>query len=162
MTTIEKTILTYIAAENDTDRQRAAQEAKAILSLMNNSPPSDATSPASDGALRTVVRKTLMDIGVPCHLKGYEYLTVALCLAVENPDILNAVTGELYPEVAKRCNTTKSRAERAIRHAIEVANDNGDYQNMMKYFGNTINANKCKPTNGQFISTLALKIRERM
>lgn len=161
MTAIEKTILTFIAAENDADRQRAAQEAKAFLRMMNNSPPSDA--PAKDDAkmVRTI-RATLTDIGVPHHIKGFNYTVEGIRLCINDPDLIQRITKGLYPEVAKTFNTTASRVERAIRHAIEVANDCGDTDTLTKYFGNSINCHKCKPTNAQFIATISGYIKERM
>ncbi|MBR6772184.1 MAG: sporulation transcription factor Spo0A [Clostridia bacterium] len=97
----------------------------------------------------------LHDIGVPAHIKGYQYLREAIMLAVREPDIINSVTKILYPEVAKTYRTTSSRVERAIRHAIEVAWDRGDVDEIQKIFGYTVSNIKGKPTNSEFIAMLA-------
>ena len=95
------------------------------------------------------------EIGVPAHIKGYQYLREAIMIAVDDMDVINAVTKVLYPEVAKRFNTTPSRVERAIRHAIEVAWDRGDLETLQKYFGYTVSNAKGKPTNSEFIAMIA-------
>ena len=94
------------------------------------------------------------DVGVPAHIKGYQYLREAILIAVADMDVINAVTKVLYPEVAKRFNTTASRVERAIRHAIEVAWDRGDLETLQKYFGYTVSNVKGKPTNSEFIAMI--------
>ena len=95
------------------------------------------------------------EIGVPAHIKGYQYLREAIMIAVEDMDVINAVTKILYPEVAKRFSTTPSRVERAIRHAIEVAWDRGDLETLQKFFGYTVSNAKGKPTNSEFIAMIA-------
>ena len=105
------------------------------------------------------VTEILHQIGVPAHIKGYQYLREAILMAVEDPEIINAVTKQLYPSVAKRYNTTSSRVERAIRHAIEVAWDRGDVDTLNRYFGYTIHNMRGKPTNSEFIAMIADKIR---
>lgn len=116
-------------------------------------------SPALEGQVTAIIH----EIGVPAHIKGYQYLREAILLAVEDMEVINAVTKVLYPEVAKRFSTTPSRVERAIRHAIEVAWDRGDLETLQKYFGYTVNSAKGKPTNSEFIAMIAdrlqLKIR---
>ena len=92
---------------------------------------------------------------MPAHIKGYQYLREAIMIAVDDMDVINAVTKVLYPEVAKRFNTTPSRVERAIRHAIEVAWDRGDLETLQKYFGYTVSNAKGKPTNSEFIAMIA-------
>ena len=89
-------------------------------------------------SLEASVTSIIHEIGVPAHIKGYQYLREAIIMTVENMDVINAVTKILYPEVAKRFNTTASRVERAIRHAIEVAWDRGDLETLQKYFGYTV------------------------
>ena len=101
------------------------------------------------------VTEILHQIGVPAHIKGYQYLREAILIAVEDMDVINAVTKVLYPEVAKRFGTTASRVERAIRHAIEVAWDRGDLETLQKYFGYTVSVSKGKPTNSEFIAMIA-------
>ena len=110
-------------------------------------------------ALETQVTAIIHEIGVPAHIKGYQYLRDAIVIAVNDMDVINAVTKVLYPEVAKRFNTTASRVERAVRHAIEVAWDRGDLETLQKYFGYTVSNTKGKPTNSEFIAMIADRIR---
>ena len=105
--------------------------------------------------LKNLVTSVIHEIGVPAHIKGYQYLREAIMIAVDDMDVINAVTKVLYPEVAKRFNTTPSRVERAIRHAIEVAWDRGDLETLQKYFGYTVSNAKGKPTNSEFIAMIA-------
>lgn len=109
--------------------------------------------------LEITVTDIIHQIGVPAHIKGYHYLRYAIITAVENPDIINAVTKQLYPCVAKRFDTTPSRVERAIRHAIEVAWDRGDVEILNSYFGYTIHTSRGKPTNSEFIAMISDKLR---
>ena len=99
---------------------------------------------------------------MPAHIKGYQYLREAIVMTVENMEVINAVTKVLYPEVAKRFNTTASRVERAIRHAIEVAWDRGDLETLQKYFGYTVSNTKGKPTNSEFIAMIADRLQLRL
>ena len=99
------------------------------------------------------------EIGVPAHIKGYQYLREGIILTVRNMEVINAVTKVLYPEIAKRFGTTPSRVERAIRHAIEVAWDRGDLETLQKYFGYTVNSAKGKPTNSEFIAMIADRLQ---
>ena len=114
---------------------------------------------ASD--LETQVTKIIHQIGVPAHIKGYQYLRTAIILTVNDGDIINSVTKILYPTVAKKYQTTTSRVERAIRHAIEVAWDRGDVDVLNSYFGYTIQGNRGKPTNSEFIAMIADNLRLR-
>ncbi|MEY8387060.1 sporulation transcription factor Spo0A [Oscillospiraceae bacterium 38-13] len=105
--------------------------------------------------LKNTVTSVIHEIGVPAHIKGYQYLREAIIIAVNDIEVINAVTKVLYPAVAKRFNTTPSRVERAIRHAIEVAWDRGDLETLQKYFGYTVSNTKGKPTNSEFIAMIA-------
>ena len=105
------------------------------------------------------VTNIIHDIGVPAHIKGYQYLREAIIMTVKDMDIINAITKVLYPTVAKRYKTTSSRVERAIRHAIEVAWDRGDVEVLNGFFGYTGSNVKGKPTNSEFISMIADRIR---
>lgn len=105
--------------------------------------------------LRLQVTEILHQIGVPAHIKGYHYLRDSIIMAVEDPAIINAVTKQLYPSVAKQYGTTSSRVERAIRHAIEVAWDRGDVDVLNSYFGYTIHNTRGKPTNSEFIAMIS-------
>ncbi len=114
--------------------------------------PEQAQQPAE---LKDMVTAIIHEIGVPAHIKGYQYLREAIMIAVEDMDVINAVTKVLYPEVARRFSTTPSRVERAIRHAIEVAWDRGDLETLQRFFGYTVNSTKGKPTNSEFIAMIA-------
>ncbi len=105
------------------------------------------------------ITKIIHQIGVPAHIKGYQYLRTAILLTVNNGEIINSVTKILYPTVAKQYHTTTSRVERAIRHAIEVAWDRGDIDTLNSYFGYTIQTNRGKPTNSEFIAMIADNLR---
>lgn len=102
-----------------------------------------------------IVTDIIHEIGVPAHIKGYQYLREAIMITINDMDVINAVTKVLYPEVAKKFSTTPSRVERAIRHAIEVAWDRGDIETLQKYFGYTVSNIKGKPTNSEFIAMIA-------
>lgn len=99
------------------------------------------------------------EIGVPAHIKGYQYLREAIMMSVEDVEMLNSITKILYPTIAKKFQTTSSRVERAIRHAIEVAWNRGKMETLDSLFGYTINTGKGKPTNSEFIALIADKIR---
>lgn len=110
-------------------------------------------------ALQRQVTDVIHEVGVPAHIKGYQYVREAIIIAVQDISVINGVTKILYPEVAKRYNTTPSRVERAVRHAIEVAWDRGDLETLQRYFGYTVSNTKGKPTNSEFIAMIADKIR---
>ena len=105
--------------------------------------------------LESVVTDIIHEIGVPAHIKGYQYLREAIILTINDMEMINAVTKVLYPTVAKKFDTTPSRVERAIRHAIEVAWDRGDIEVLQKFFGYTVSNIKGKPTNSEFIAMIA-------
>ena len=106
-----------------------------------------------------VISDIMRQIGVPAHIKGYQYLRAAIRLSVDDPEMLDSVTKLLYPTVAKMYSTTPSRVERAIRHAIEVAWDRGDVDVLSSYFGYTIQSQRGKPTNSEFIAMITDKLR---
>ncbi len=116
----------------------------------------------TDPELELMVTEIIHQIGVPAHIKGYHYLRDAIILSVKNSEIINSVTKLLYPTVAKNYNTTSSRVERAIRHAIEVAWDRGDIDVLNSYFGYTIQNDRGKPTNSEFIAMISDKLRLRL
>lgn len=119
------------------------------------------SSPSSKGPvdLETEITNIIHEIGVPAHIKGYMYLREAITMVVNDMELLSAVTKELYPSIAKKYNTTASRVERAIRHAIEVAWGRGQIEAINKLFGYTIHNEKGKPTNSEFIAIIADKLR---
>lgn len=105
------------------------------------------------------VTNMIHEIGVPAHIKGYQYLREAIMMSVEDPGMISSITKILYPTIAKRFQTTSSRVERAIRHAIEVAWSRGRMETLDAMFGYTIDTGKGKPTNSEFIALIADKIR---
>ena len=114
---------------------------------------------AQEPDIETMVTNVIHEIGVPAHIKGYQYLREAIMIAVEDMDVINAITKVLYPQVAKTFSTTPSRVERAIRHAIEVAWDRGDLDTLQRFFGYTVSNTKGKPTNSEFIALIADRLQ---
>lgn len=115
--------------------------------------------PKSSYNLERDVTDMIHEIGVPAHIKGYQYLREAIMMSVEDAEMLGSITKILYPTIAKKYQTTASRVERAIRHAIEVAWNRGRMETLDAMFGYTINTGKGKPTNSEFIALIADKIR---
>ena len=109
--------------------------------------------------IEAMVTSMIHEIGVPAHIKGYQYLREAIIIAVGDMDVINAITKVLYPQVAKTFATTPSRVERAIRHAIEVAWDRGDLDTLQRFFGYTVSNTKGKPTNSEFIALIADRLQ---
>ena len=112
--------------------------------------------------IEITVSEIMHELGVPAHIKGYQYLRYAIVLSVEDPKLMSSVTKVLYPTIAERFDTTASRVERAIRHAIEVAWDRGDVDVLNSYFGYTIQVSRGKPTNREFIAMIADRLRLKM
>ena len=110
-------------------------------------------------SIESLVTGIIHEIGVPAHIKGYQYLREAIIIAVNDMDVINAITKVLYPQVAKTFQTTPSRVERAIRHAIEVAWDRGDLDTLQRFFCYTVSNTKGKPTNSEFIALIADKLQ---
>lgn len=115
--------------------------------------------PDEDLEIEMRVTNIIHQIGVPAHIKGYQYLREAIIMTIHDMEAINAITKILYPTVAKKFKTTSSRVERAIRHAIEVAWDRGDVDTLQEYFGFTVSGTKGKPTNSEFISMVADRLR---
>ena len=109
--------------------------------------------------LEVKVTNIIHEIGVPAHIKGYQYLRDGIMMVVNNIEVINQITKQLYPDLAKKYKTTPSRVERAIRHAIEVAWNRGQIETVENIFGYTVNSNKGKPTNSEFIAMIADKLR---
>ena len=135
-----------------------------LLTIRSSGASATAALPAGMAAgepddIETQVTQIIHQIGVPAHIKGYQYLRTAILLTVKDSDVINSVTKILYPSVAKKYSTTTSRVERAIRHAIEVAWDRGDVDTLNSYFGYTIQNNRGKPTNSEFIAMIADNLR---
>ena len=109
--------------------------------------------------LQISVTKLLHELGVPSHIKGYQYIREGIIMLYENPNMIGGITKELYPEIASKYDTTVSRVERAIRHAIEVSWNRGDWKLMEEIFGHSVDIDKAKPTNSEFIVTISDKLR---
>ena len=157
MINIEKqmdAVMRCMIADTDEEWEAALAEIREFLAAP--------VSPSTKKNAEQIIRDVLLDLGVPEHLKGHPYLVTALGAAVEDAGIIDSITGILYPLVAEVHNTTPSRAERAIRHAIEVAWGRGDFDTLMHYFGNTISISKGKPTNREFIARMANVVRAQM
>lgn len=134
----------------DENKENKIQYARAVLA--NN-------EEDDDKSLEIEITNIIHEIGVPAHIKGYHYLRDAITMVVEDIDLLGAITKELYPAIAKANNTTPSRVERAIRHAIEVAWNRGKLETINSLFGYTVQNDKGKPTNSEFIAIIADKLR---
>jgi len=130
--------------------------------IVRNAVLENAPARSREQNLETDVTEIIHEIGVPAHIKGYQYLRHAILMSVRDIDNINAITKVLYPTVARKFKTTSSRVERAIRHAIEVAWDRGDVEVLNRFFGFTVSSVKGKPTNSEFISMIADKIRLEM
>lgn len=133
------------------------QKSDLISSSINTK--SDNRTERTHHDLEKDVTDMIHEIGVPAHIKGYQYLREAIMMSVEDVEMLNSITKILYPSIAKKYQTTPSRVERAIRHAIEVAWSRGKMETLDAFFGYTINIGKGKPTNSEFIALIADKIR---
>lgn len=150
-----------------------AERVRQVYSLMNtpavgmSTPVSGGISkgihaPVDESNLESVITDIIHDIGVPAHIKGYNYLREAIGLCIHDDEFINSITKLLYPTVAKNFSTTSSRVERAIRHAIEVAWNRGREEVLTDIFGYTIDTNKGKPTNGEFIAMISDSIKLKM
>ena len=140
-----------------TQRIRQLMQEQRPLIKTGGTIPNPANLAAYD--LETKVTNILHEIGVPAHIRGYHYMREAIIMSVNDMDVLNYITKELYPSIAKKCNTTPSRVERAIRHAIEVAWNRGKVDAIDALFGYTVNNHKGKPTNSEFIALIADRLR---
>lgn len=109
--------------------------------------------------LQVSISKLLHDLGIPSHIKGYQFLRDAVNMLFDDPNMIGGITKELYPELANKYNTTVSRVERSIRHAVEVSWNRGDIDLMEKIFGHSVDIDRAKPTNSEFIVTIADKLR---
>lgn len=131
------------------------------IGLPNLSPdqiPAPTQAMISERALEILITSFLHKAGIPAHIKGYNYIRSAIIMCVKDNTIIESITGKLYPGIAKIYNSTPSKVERAIRHAINISWDRGDTEFLCEYFGNTIDISKGKPTNGEFIAMIADRI----
>ena len=132
---------------------------KRILQLVDNVNFNSKSLDLYHNNLQISTTKILHELGVPSHIKGYQYIREGIIMLYEKPEVIGGITKELYPEVAEKYNTTVSRVERAIRHAIEVSWNRGNWQLMEEIFGHSVDIDKAKPTNSEFIVTVADKLR---
>lgn len=151
--------------DNETLIRRLKNIKKSVLSkavLSSKSTPTiyeTAKEAVSDRSLESEITSVIHEIGIPAHIKGYQYLRDAIMLSIRDNDVINSITKVLYPTIAKNYQTTASRVERAIRHAIEVAWSRGNVDTINEMFGYTVNKGKGKPTNSEFIALISDKIR---
>ena len=139
-------------------------EIETLLSFIEHITPSsvsDFEDDADQAHMEVVVTDIIHTIGIPAHIKGYHYLREAIMLSINDSEMLESVTKLLYPTIARKIDTSPSRVERAIRHAIETAWDRGDVDVLTKMFGYTINGGKGKPTNSEFIALITDNLRLR-
>ena len=130
-----------------------------ILNVVENSKLNRNIINIHQNNLNLLITKLLHELGIPSHIKGYQYIREAISLVYDKPHLVGGITKELYPEIGKKFNTSVSRVERAIRHAIEVSWNRGDYDLMEDIFGHSVDIDKAKPTNSEFIVTIADKLR---
>ena len=121
--------------------------------------PIDDEQPKVINKIEKEISRLLHSLGIPSHIRGYQYIRESVYMMYENPDMIGGITKQIYPEIAMRFDTTASRVERAIRHAIEVSWARGDYELMEELFGHSVDYDRSKPTNSEFIATLADNLR---
>lgn len=141
------------------NRESLLSHVESLLAMRKSVPAERPSVDKKNGDIETQVTKIIHEIGVPAHIKGYQYLRTAILMTISDNEIINSVTKILYPSVAKKYSTTTSRVERAIRHAIEVAWDRGDIETLNSYFGYTVQNSRGKPTNSEFIAMIADNLR---
>ncbi len=134
---------------------------KRMLDITNERPKSKILNLQSNN-LQIQITKILHELGIPSHIKGYQYIRDAINMVYDNPSLIGGITKELYPEIGGKYNTSVTRVERAIRHAIEVSWNRGDWDLMEEIFGHSVDIDKAKPTNSEFIVTIADKLRLEM
>ncbi len=132
---------------------------KRILDICNVKKNNGKTIDLYHNNLQISITKILHELGIPSHIKGYQYIREGITILYNKPELIGGITKELYPEIASKFDTTVSRVERAIRHAIEVSWNRGNWQLMEDIFGHSVDIDKAKPTNSEFIVTVADKLR---
>ena len=147
-------LMRLCTAERESDRARVREE---VRKLLESRKPGRASSDPE-----YLIRELLLELGSPDHLVGHPYVVQAIVLVVQDRTYIDSITFGLYPQLAAMFDTTASRVERAIRHLIEVTWARGDWEVLNRYFGNTINAEKGKPTNGEFIARMANIVKQRL
>lgn len=158
-----RSLAKMVLCDNDQDREVFRKECSDLLIALGEVPSApksvDVTPKPVKDDVKLFVTSIMHEIGIPAHVKGYRYLRRAIIIAVGDIGVLDAITKELYPMIAKEFNTTSSRVERAIRHAIEVAWSRGDLDVLNHYFGNSVSSFKGKPTNSEFIAMISDHVR---
>ncbi len=132
---------------------------KRIISCVDNNDYQNRNIDVYRNSLEISITKILHELGVPSHIKGYQYIREGIIMIYNNPEVIGGITKELYPDIASKFATTSSRVERAIRHAIEVSWNRGNWDLMEEIFGHSVDIDKAKPTNSEFIVTVADKLR---
>lgn len=150
-------LMRYALCKDDAEKFKLEEKMRSVMGVVET----PAKAPVYPN-LEVNVAKILREIGVPDHLKGHRYIKTAIAKVIEDPDCIDAITKVLYPHVAEVHNTTPSRVERAIRHAIEVAWNYYDLESLYVYFGNTIDPSRGKPTNSLFLASIANHIRDEV
>ncbi|SDH51598.1 two-component system, response regulator, stage 0 sporulation protein A [Alteribacillus persepolensis] len=140
-------------------REVCGEDSTVIQPAVSQTNARENTKEGTEINLSQSITNIIHEIGVPAHIKGYMYLREAISMVYNDIDLLGSITKVLYPDIAKKYNTTSSRVERAIRHAIEVAWSRGNFESISRMFGYTINVSKAKPTNSEFIAMVADKLR---
>lgn len=132
---------------------------KRVLAIVAPSDNDESLVEERDNKIELTISKLLHSLGIPSHIRGYQYVRESIYMMYQNPDIIGGITKCIYPEIASRFDTTASRVERAIRHAIEVSWARGDYEVMEEIFGHSVDYDRSKPTNSEFIATIADSLR---
>jgi len=135
---------------------------KRIKDITSNKRKENKIINVSNTNIQIMVTKILHELGIPSHIKGYSYIRDAITMVYDNPSLIGGITKELYPEIGSKYDTSVTRVERAIRHAIEVSWNRGDWDLMEEIFGHSVDIDKAKPTNSEFIVTIADKLRLEM
>ncbi|MBR7179434.1 MAG: sporulation initiation factor Spo0A C-terminal domain-containing protein [Oscillospiraceae bacterium] len=147
-------VAAYVVADGH-EQELAKSKVKRILNGISSAPPERKRE-----SVEAAIRRVLVELGVPSHVKGYSRLICAIRTLVDDPAVAEAITKGLYPAVAKEFGDTPTRVERTIRHAVELSFERGSFEAINRYFGNTISSNKGKPTNSEFITRLADVVRD--
>lgn len=167
MVTLEQKIdlvMQFCVAKDTKEKNRLKDEIAAALSEPSDTPKTTPTSISydNDELMTNIIDDLFKELGCPCHLKGYDQAAYATKLCIHDREYVNNITYGLYVDVAKAFNTTRSRTERAIRHLVECAWNRHDIEDAYRIFGNTIDLNRGKPTNSQFLASCAKIVERRM
>ena len=156
---IDKKVIVLTSYNTQDMIRKVSELEKRILECMGENNYSNKSIDVYKNNLQISITKILHELGVPSHIKGYQYIREGITIIYENPDVIGGITKELYPDIAAKFETTVSRVERAIRHAIEVSWNRGNWDLMEEIFGHSVDIDKAKPTNSEFIVTVADKLR---